>query len=162
MSQKTVHNISATNVEAQNLSANDVRVHENFLLKGIIVVSPKGGNKIQMGAISPGVIVAPSTPLNELTIIFPIHPEDGQVMFLSFTQDIKKVIFVNGNFANQSTLGPTVKAGDSIMLFFHSKTNKWYKVLGTTNTTPATPSPQPTTPVPAPAPAPTPAPTPSK
>jgi hypothetical protein len=125
MSQKFIHTLSAT-----NLHTSDLNVAGNLSLKGVAVVVPKSGNRIKIGTISPGLIVAPFTKLEEVDIIFPEKPVDGQIMFISFTQDVKKVTFSNSNFANKSTLGPVVKAGDSITLFFHSGTNKWYKLAG--------------------------------
>jgi|SRR6478609_1363870 len=109
---------------------NHLTVGGNLTLKGVAVVNPKVGNKIKIGTIAPGVIVAPKGPLDEVTIIFPSKTTDGQVMFISFTQDVKNVIFTNAKFANGSVLGPTVKAGDSITLFYHGKTDKWYKLSG--------------------------------
>src|SRR5690349_16586932 len=120
MSQKFVKELSAS-----TLSTSDLNVNGNFVMKGVVVVSPRSGNKIKIGAIGHGVIVAPNGPLNDVTVVFPEHPKDGQVMFISFTQDVRRVTFANGNFANKSTLGPVVKGGDSITLFFHGQTNKW-------------------------------------
>ena len=111
-------------------SVNNLTVGGNLLLKGVAVVNPKGGNKVKVGSIAPGVIIAPMAPLDEVTIIFPSVVKDGQVMFISFTQDVKNVIFTNATFANGSIIGPSVKAGDSITLFYHAKTDKWYKLSG--------------------------------
>jgi hypothetical protein len=102
----------------------------NLILKGIAVIKPKTANKVKIGTIAPGVIVAPQGPLDEVTLVFPKKVVDGQVMFLSFTQDIKNVLFTNANFANGSLIGPSVKAGDSIALIYNAETNKWYKFSG--------------------------------
>ena len=112
------------------LNVNNLSLGGNLLLKGVAVVNPKTANKVKIGTIAPGVIVAPKAPLDEVTMMFPMNVQDGQVMFLSFTQDVKKVNYTNANFANGSILGPSVQAGDSITLFYHAKTDKWYKLSG--------------------------------
>jgi len=99
-------------------------------MEGVAVVTPRNRNVVKVGTISPGVIVAPQSPLDEVTIIFPQSPTDGQIMFLSFTQPINSVHFTNASFANGSLLGPSVKAGDSITLFFNAKTGKWFRLSG--------------------------------
>ncbi len=127
-SQKIVQSLTASTV-----STSDLNVTGSFVLKGVIIASPKSGTKAVVGAVSPGVIIAPHGPLTDCRIIFPERVTDGQVMFISFTQDCKKCIFSNGNFANKSVLGPVVKAGDSITLFYHGATDKWYKLAGGTS-----------------------------
>lgn len=133
MSQKFVNTLAAN-----ALSTSELSINGNFVLRGVAVVSPKSGNKVKIGAIGHGVIVAPNGPLNDVTVIFPEKAIDGQIMFISFTQDVKKVTFTNGNFANKSTLGPVVKAGDSITLFYHEATGKWYKLAGGSSSTTGT------------------------
>lgn len=127
-SQKFIHDLTASSV-----STSDLNVSGNFVLKGVAVVSPKSGNRIKIGAIAPGIIVAPMGPLEEVTVIFPQKVTDGQVMFISFTQNVKKVSFSNGKFAANSTIGPAVKGGDSITLFYHGASDKWYKLAGGTS-----------------------------
>jgi len=127
-SQKVVNTLHATTVATQ-----DMNIAGNLMLKGVAVVSPKDKQKVRIGAIAPGVIVAPNGPLKEVTIIFPVNVGDGQVMFLSFTQDVDNLVFTNAKFANGSTLGPKVKAGDTITLFYHEATNKWFKLAGGNN-----------------------------
>lgn len=112
-----------------DVSASDLHLHGNLVLKGVAVVNPKSSQKVKIGTISPGVIIAPKTPLKEVDIIFPKSVTDGQIMFLSFTQDIGTVNFVNAKFANKSSLS-SVKAGDTLTLFYHEGTDKWYKLSG--------------------------------
>lgn len=131
------------NLDAEVLSANNLDVTGSLNLKGITVVSPPSGSSVKLTLSAPGVIVAPSGGLAEVTLEFPAQPEDGQVMFVSFTQDVAKVKFVSGKFANVSTLGPLVSAGDSILLFYNSETGKWYKLSGSNKQT-APPAPAPT------------------
>lgn len=123
--QKIVQSVTANAIYTSELN-----VGGNFVLKGVTVQSPTSSTKVVIGAVSPGVIIAPKQPLNDVRIVFPKHVTDGQVMFVSFTQDVKKCTFTNANFANKSTLGPTIKAGDSITLFYHAQTDKWYKLSG--------------------------------
>lgn len=115
---------------SNSFDVKNLAIGGNLILKGVAVVTPKTANKVMIGTIAPGVIVAPSAPLDEVTLMFPKKVNDGQVMFLSFTQDVKKVNFTNAKFANGSLLGPSVKAGDSITLFYNEKTDKWYKLSG--------------------------------
>jgi hypothetical protein len=119
---------TVTQLNAETVLTNELQITGNFVLKGVVVVTPKSGNRIKIGTVSPGVIIAPNGPLHDVTIIFPEQVSDGQIMFISFTQDVKRVHFTNGNFANKATLGPSVSAGDSITLFYHGDTGKWFKL----------------------------------
>lgn len=113
------------------LQTEDLHVGGNIVLKGVAVVTPLSGNKIKLGSIAPGVIIAPKNSLTELEVLFPSNVTDGQLLFISFTQDVEKVVFKNAKFANKSQLGPSVKAGDSITLFYNENSDKWYKLMGT-------------------------------
>ena len=124
-SQKLVHSLTASAV-----TTNSLQIGGNFLLKGISVVSPKAGSTVTLGLASPGVIIAPTGSLAAATLVFPSHPQDGQVMYISFSQDVGKLSFTNGKFANTSLLGPSAAAGDSITLFYHEASGKWYKLSG--------------------------------
>jgi hypothetical protein len=119
----------------QDATIRDLHVDGNFLLKGVAVVTPKEKQKVRIGTIAPGVIVAPVGPLKQTEVIFPPRVADGQVMFISFTQNVDNVVFTNAKFANGSSLGPKVKAGDSIALFYNEASDKWYKLTGGTNST---------------------------
>lgn len=121
---KIVQSVSANTVNTTSLN-----VSGNFVLKGVTIVTPLSGHKIKVGAIGTGVIIAPTTSLDEVTVLFPQNSVDGQIMFISFTQDVKNVIFANAVFANASLM-KTAKAGDSITLFFNQESNKWYKLGG--------------------------------
>lgn len=130
--QKLVQSLTAS-----TLATNTLQVGGSFVLKGISIVSPKPGTVVKVGLAAPGVIIAPSGSLTEATLIFPSRPVDGQIMYISFTQDVGKLTFTNGKFANTSLLGPSAKAGDNITLYFDEKTGKWYKLAGNTHTTPS-------------------------
>lgn len=117
-------------MSSNDFNVNHLHVSGNMVLKGVAIVSPKPGNKIRIGTVAPGVIIAPSGPLSEVTLLFPKNVADGQVMYLSFTQDVGNLIYSGANFANGSQLGPKVKAGDSITLLYDKKTDKWYKLAG--------------------------------
>jgi hypothetical protein len=114
---------------SSSVDVKDISVGGNLFLKGVAVVNPNSTNKVKIGTIAPGVIVAPKAPINEVTLLFPKRVHDGQVMFLSFTQDIRKILYTNAKFAHGSKLD-SVKAGDSIMIFYHAQTDKWYKLSG--------------------------------
>lgn len=114
---------------SNSFDVKNLAVTGNLILKGVTVVTPKTANKIKIGTLA-GVIIAPRTALDQVTIMFPQKKTDGQVMFLSFTQDVKSVTFTNAKFANGSLLGPSVKAGDSITLFYNAEMDKWYKLSG--------------------------------
>lgn len=116
---------NVTNIKHLNLGG-------NLILKGLAVVNPKNQNKVMIGTIAPGVIIAPKQPLDEVTLLFPKNVQDGQVMYLSFTQDVAKIIFSGANFANASTIAKA-KAGDNLALVYHEKSNKWYKFSGSNN-----------------------------
>jgi hypothetical protein len=137
-SQKLVHSLTANAV-----STNNLQVGGNFNLTGITVVSPKPGSSVTLGLASPGIIVAPAGSLTAATLVFPSHPVNGQVMYISFSQDVGKLTFANGKFANTSLLGPSASAGDSITLFYHADTAKWYKLAGGTTPSKTLSSPPP-------------------
>jgi hypothetical protein len=138
-------------VEAQNVSTNNLKIGGGLVLAGMNVFSGTNiGKKIKVPCIPPGVIVAPFKPLEQATIVFPETNRDGQIMFISFTQDVGKVAFENGNFANQSSF-TSAKAGDSITLFYNEPSNKWYKLAGGSS---QPPPPKPTPPKPHPTPSP--------
>lgn len=109
----------------------DVHVNSVLLMKGIQVETPANNNETTILLHGGGAIIAPVSPRKKIILAFP-RSADGHVMFISFTQDIDCVVFTNGNFANQSTIGPQVKAGDSITLFYHQKADKWFKIGGST------------------------------
>ena len=98
-------------------------------MKGLTVSSPPSGSSVKVNLVSPGVIIAPSGPLAEVTLIFPTTATDGQIMSITFTQDVAKLTFTNSNFAHMSVIGPAVHAGDGVTLVFHGETNKWYRTL---------------------------------
>ncbi len=123
------------NLETTTLTTNALDIGGSLSLKGITVVSPASGSSVNISVATPGVIVAPSGGLAEVNLQFPANPVDGQVVFVSFTQDAAKVSFTNGKFANASVLGPAVSAGDSILVFFNGETGKWYKLSGSSKTT---------------------------
>ena len=127
------------NLHAETLSTGDISVTGNLLMKGVTVITPEKGTYVKIGLLSPGAIIAPLTALDQVTLMFPEHSTDGQLMFISFTQDVKQVFFTNSNFANASVLGPNVKAGDNVCLFYHGKTGKWYKLFGYTSGTTGAP-----------------------
>ncbi len=143
------------NLDTQILNANAIDIGGSLSLKGITVVSPASGSNVKISVAAPGVIVAPSGGLSDVALQFPSNPSDGQVIFVSFTQDAAKVTFTNGKFANASVLGPVVSAGDSILIFYNGETGKWYKLSGSAKPSTATgtvtpPAPAPPAPVPAP------------
>lgn len=139
-------------VESNLVSTGSLDVSGSLALKGITVVSPQSGTAVKINLVAPGVIVAPSGGLTEATLVFPSQPLDGQIVFISFTQNVGKVIFTNGKFANASTLGPVVSAGDSIVLYYNGDTSKWYKLSGTSSSTAPSPSPSPAPSTPPPTP----------
>ena len=117
----------------QNASLQHLHVSGNLFLKGVKVVSPLNGQNVSLNIEtgSPGIIVAPSSPIDSnVNIVFPNLVSDGQLLFISFTQDMQNVTFSNANFANKSVLGPIVSAGDSVMLFYNGASSKWYKISG--------------------------------
>jgi hypothetical protein len=124
-SNKLVHSVTANTV-----STNSLNVAGHFTMKGVTVISPEESGRVTIQVVSPGVIIAPSGPIGEVTVIFPSQPADGQVVYVSITQPAKAVRFTNGVFANASTLSSPVAAGASITLFFHAATRKWYKLGG--------------------------------
>ena len=136
-SQKIVTSLTASNV----INTSDLNVAGKFVLKGVSVFSPRNSKRVKIPIMSPGMILAPYGPLEEAVFIFPESEivADGTVMYITVLQDIKKVSFTNGNFANMSQLGPYVKAGDSITLFYHKPSDKWYKLAGSNSNSGAAP-----------------------
>lgn len=124
---RILQSVTASN----SVTTHDLNVSGNVNLKGIKILTPKvASTPTKILIASPGCIIAPSTTLSDLTLIFPSKPNDGQIIYLSFTQDIKKVQFENGNFANKSTLGGNIIAGDTLQLLYNQESNKWYKIGG--------------------------------
>lgn len=97
-------------------------------LKNVAVINITTGNRVKIGAISPGLIINSKKAIDDLIVVFPENCEDGQIMFLSFGQNFKRVSFSNGTFANGNVFGTDIKSGDSVTLFFHGATKKWYKL----------------------------------
>ena len=109
--------------------ASSLNVGGEFRLKGISLVQPTSGKTITVPIASPGVIVAPTGPMDLVTLIFPKKAQDGTIVFISFTQNIKHVAVVNAQMANKSLTSGPVSAGTSTTLFYHAKTDKWYKLI---------------------------------
>ncbi|RKO94848.1 hypothetical protein BDK51DRAFT_34353 [Blyttiomyces helicus] len=127
-SQKLVHSISANLV-----STKDLNVFGAWVLKGINVVSPTTETYLIVNAAPPGVIIAPTSPLQEVVVKFPQNCADSTIIFVSFTQDVQNVVFSDGKFANKASIGPFVTAGDSITLFYNKSSNKWFKLSGSSS-----------------------------
>ena len=114
-------------------------VNNVFSLQGVGIESPRSGDTVQVG--SQGLIVAPVDTLGSLVVKMPDSAIDGQVLYLSFSQDIKKVSFVSTlNMANKSSV-TFVHAGDTLSLIFNEKLNKWFKLSGSNCTCAATATP---------------------
>ncbi len=99
-----------------------------FDLRGV-TVSKVQGPRAKLGLIPPGCILAPEGKLEELTLVFPEHPVDGQLMFVTFSADVKKVTLTNA-VINEALFAKGAKAGQSFTLFFHQETHKWFKLYG--------------------------------
>jgi len=99
------------------------------LLTGVSVFNPNNGDTINIG--DSGVVISPLGPLSgTLEVAFPESPQDGQVVHISFTQDVGNVYFTGGRFAAKSALSGKVLGGTTLTLFYHGGTNKWYKLSG--------------------------------
>lgn len=121
---KFVHDLRSTHLNLTNLTLSG-----DCLFKGVKVESPKSGDIVDIG--TQGLIVAPSGSLSKLTIAMPSSAQDGQVLYLSFTQDVELCEFLSLiQFSNKSLLGPVIKAGDCITLMYNKERNKWFKLCG--------------------------------
>lgn len=102
-----------------------------FRLAGIQLLQPAASKSITVPITSPGVIIAAKGPLETVTLVFPKLGKvaDGTALFISISQDVSNVKVLNANLAKNSLTQGKVTGGTSILLFYHAKSDKWYKLI---------------------------------
>jgi len=125
---KSYQVLHATHFSAGDSSLQKASISGPLHLNGVQIKSPESGDCVY--ACGQGLIVAPKSTLGSLCICMPKAPCHGQVLYLSFTQDIKNISYKSPvSFANKSQLA-CAAAGDNITLIYNQEYNKWFKLTG--------------------------------
>jgi hypothetical protein len=125
---KYYQKLTANSFTAQKANLTDACFEQKIVYNGVSFESPLSGSQVESG--SQGLVVCPGGTLSKLTVNFPHSPLHGQVLTLSFTQNVVNLVLsTTHGFAHKSNL-TSAKAGNSQTFIFNSSNNKWFKFGG--------------------------------
>jgi hypothetical protein len=88
------------------IKTRQIDVQENFLISGIVTVTPTEGGSVFIPADTTIVYITSIDPLIQLSFLLPLKPKYGQTLIFTSNSDVSSVIF-DGNGSTFGMSMPT-------------------------------------------------------